>query len=269
MLLAAARLRIGGRRLRALAAGDAAAVRDFISADSALRLAQARREARADAATLERAAGRVIALCSPEYPPGLRELRTPPAFLCVRGRLPAGGIAIVGARDASDAACTYAYDLARALGRTVVSGLARGVDAAAHNGALAAGLPQIAYVGTGIARTYPPEHAALADAIVASGGAIASERLPDDEVTRWALTQRDRLQAAHACAVVLIESEANGGAMQTLRFARELGRLCFAWVCPATGNRAALAEGAVPLPDAVEGAVETVIARLPHREPAE
>jgi DNA processing protein len=268
VLLAAAHLRMGGRRLRALAAGDAAAVREFVTADSALRLTEARRDARADGETLERVAARLVTLNGPEYPAGLRELRSPPAFLCVRGTLPEGGIAIVGARDASDAACEFAYELARALGRGVVSGLARGVDAAAHRGALAAGLPQVAYVGTGIARTYPPEHAALADAIVAGGGAIASERLPNEGVTRSALVQRDRLQAAHACAVVLIESEADGGALHTLRFARELGRVRFACDRPASGNRAAIAEGALLLPGVVEAAIAAILARLQDQESA-
>ncbi len=268
MLLTAARLRMGGRRLRALAAGDGSAVREFVTADSALRLAEARRDARADAAMLELLSARVVPLRSAEYPAGLRDLRTPPAFLCVRGTLPAGGVAIVGARDASSAACRFAFDLAQALGRAVVSGLARGVDAAAHRGALAAGLPQIAYVGTGVARTYPPENAQLADEIIAGGGAIASERLPNDAVTRWALTQRDRLQAAHAAAVVLIESEAEGGAMHTLRFARELGRRRFVCDRPTTGNRAAAADGATLLPAEAVAAAAAIIASLPHQEPA-
>lgn len=266
MLLAAARLRMGGRRLRALAVGAAAARWEFVSRDSALGLNEARLGAREDADTLARLAARLIALGDPAYPAGLCDLASPPAFLCVRGELPVGGIAIVGSRDASAAACRFAYDLAFALGGAVVSGLARGVDAAVHRGALAAGARQVAYVGTGIARTYPPEHAVLADEIVAGGGAIASERLPDDEVTRWALTQRDRLQAAHAAAVVLIESEAGGGAMHTLRFARELGRPCFVCDRPATGNRLALAGGAQPLPAEIRAAVGAITAQLPRRE---
>jgi DNA processing protein len=148
----------------------------------------------------------------------------------------------------------------------VVSGLARGIDAAAHRGALAAGAPQVAYVGTGIARTYPPEHAGLAEEIVAGGGAVASDRLPDEGVTGWALTQRDRLQAAHARAVVLIESEIGGGAMHTLRFARELGRVRFACDRAASGNRAALADGAIPLDDDIAAAVAAITTRLPRQE---
>jgi DNA processing protein len=266
--LAAARLRIGGRRLRALAAGDGAGVREFVNQDSALRLTEARRDARADAATLERLSARLVPLSDAAYPAGLRDLPAPPAFLCVRGDLPAGGVAIVGSREASSEACGFAYDLARTLEFPLVSGLARGIDAAAHRGALAGGLPQVAYVGTGIARTYPPDHAALADEIVACGGAIASERLPQAEVTRWALTQRDRLQAAHAGAVVLVESDADGGAMHTLRFARDLGRPRFARASAASGNQMALAAGAIPLVGTVADAVAAITAHLSPGEPA-
>ncbi len=252
--------------MRALAAGDGAGVRDFVNQDSALRLSEARRDARADAETLARLSARLIALGDAAYPTGLRDLPSPPAFLCVRGELPTGGVAIVGSRDASSEACSFAYDLARTLERPVVSGLARGIDAAAHRGALAAGLPQVAYVGTGIARTYPPEHSTLADEIVANGGAIASERLPEDDVTRWALTQRDRLQAAHAAAVVLVESDVDGGAMHTLRFARDLGRPRFARKSAASGNQLAVAAGAIPLIGSVADAVAAIAAHLSSGE---
>jgi DNA processing protein len=146
----------------------------------------------------------------------------------------------------------------------VVSGLARGIDAAAHRGALAGGRPQVAYVATGIAQTFPPEHAELAEEIVARGGALASERLPSDPVNRRALVQRDRLQAAHGSAVILIESESNGGAMHTLRFARELGRLRFACDVGASGNRVAIADGATPLTSNIDDAVSAILTRLPE-----
>ena len=248
VLLAAARLRVGARRLRALARGDADAVRTFVQNDSARRLAEARRDARTDLATLARLGARLVTLGDDAYPAGLRDLPDPPAFLCVRGRLPDGGAAIVGARDASTAACAFAAELVTALGMPLVSGLARGIDAAAHRAAAAAGLPQVAYVGTGLARTFPCEHAALTDAIVTAGGAIASERLPDDAVTRWSLVRRDRLQAAHARAVILVESDEDGGAMHTLAFARACGRPRYALESVASGNRRAIAEGALPLP---------------------
>ncbi|MFN2461748.1 MAG: DNA-processing protein DprA, partial [Candidatus Velthaea sp.] len=111
-----------------------------------------------------------------------------------------------------------------------------------------------------IAVTYPAEHAQLAGDIVRGGGALASERLPADSVTRWALVQRDRLQAAHARAVVLVESDLDGGAMHTMRFARELGRRRFAVASPASGNASELAGGAVALPWNVDAALERVAA---------
>jgi DNA processing protein len=176
----------------------------------------------------------------------------------VRGVLPAAGIAVIGARDASTDACAFAAKLVAALGGPLVSGLARGIDAAAHHAALAAGLPQVAYLGTGIARTFPPEHRALAEAIVAGGGALASE-LPDDaEATDETLRLRDRLQAAHASAVVLVETGLAGGAMHTLAFARALGRPRFALDAAASGNRRALADGAVPIPWDVAAAARRI-----------
>ena len=86
-------------------------------------------------------------------------------------------------------------------------------------------MPQVAYVGHGLGATYPAEHAALEREIVAAGGAVASERLPGEKANRWSLIRRDRLQAAHAAEVVLVQSEAKGGAMHTMRFAKELGRV--------------------------------------------
>jgi DNA processing protein len=241
MLLAAARLRVGGRRLRALASGDTDAVARFVQGDSALRLAEARRDARLDLARLRAVGARLVAFADPHYPAGLRELRDPPAFLAVRGVLPVGGIAVVGSRDAHPRALAFARDIVRRLGKPLVSGLARGVDAAAHGAALDGGLAQVAYVGTGIAQTYPPEHAALAEAIVAGGGALASESFPDAAVSSWALHRRDRLQAGHAAAVLLVTSEMDGGAMIAMEAARVLGRPCFACVpddiAAGAGNR--------------------------------
>lgn len=201
---------------------------------------------------------RRVALGDPDYPAGLRDLDDPPAVLSVRGVLPRGGIAVIGARDASAGACAFAAALVVALGRPLVSGLARGIDAAAHRAALAAGLAQVAYIGTGIARMFPPEHAELAAAIVSSGGALATELDPEVEASDWTLMRRDRLQAAHAEAVVLVESDAAGGAMHTLAFARACGRARFALVSDAPGNRQALADGATALPWDVAAAARRI-----------
>jgi DNA processing protein len=247
-LLAAARLRIGGRRLRAIARGDIDSVRSYTREESSRRLAEARREAHADAQALGALGARVLVLGDEEYPDGLAEIPDAPPFLAVRGRLPVGGVAVIGSRQASIAGCAYAAGLVIALGRPVVAGLARGIDAVVHGAAMAARVPQVAYVGSGITQMYPPEHSDLAEAIVAAGGAVASERLPDEGPSRWSLIRRDRLQAAHAHAVVLVESELEGGAMHTMDFAQRYGRLRFALDNTFAGNQRAIAEGAIPLP---------------------
>jgi DNA processing protein len=151
----------------------------------------------------------------------------------------------------------------------VVSGLAAGVDAAAHHGALDAGLATVAYVGTGLGVTYPPEHRALEEEIVARGGAVASERLPDETVTKWALVHRDRLQAAHARATVLVASDVDGGAMQTMRFAKALARTRFVLDAQGStsygGNVQARADGAIALPFDVKAALRILHANLRSR----
>jgi DNA processing protein len=266
MLLVGARLRVGGRRLRALAAGDSAAVERFVQSDSALRLAEARRDARDDAENIREAGARVVAFGDADYPAGLRELADPPAFLVVRGTLPRGGVAVIGSRDAQPRACAFAHDVVRALNVPLVSGLAHGIDAAAHAGALASGLPQVAYVGTGIARTSPPDHAALADAIVAAGGAIATEYLPRAAASSWTLRRRDRLQAAHAHAVLLVTSDVEGGAMHAMAAAFALGRPRF--VCNAsdvaagTGNRRVIESAATVVPWDADAAAHLIAATL-------
>lgn len=256
LLIAAAALSVGGRRLRALALGDDAPLREWIAGDSARRVAHARSEARTILASLATFGASVVTLADAAYPPGLRDLPDAPAFLFVRGSLPAGGIAIVGSRTPPPEAAAFAYDLARGLDEPVVSGLAAGIDAAAHRGALDGGVPTVAYVGHGFGATYPREHVELEDAIAAHG-AVATDRMPHAAVARSALLRRDRLQAAHARAIVLIATEEDGGAMETVRIARQLGRSCFVVTPPrghAQGERAwggnvrALSEGATALP---------------------
>ena len=256
VLIAAALLRVPGRRLRALALGDDGALRDWIANESALRLAEARRDAKLAIERLESLGARVVALGDPSYPAGLRDLRDPPAFLCVRGTLSPSpwraGTAVVGARDADERALDAARAIVRSAAAPIVSGLALGVDAAAHGAAIERGVPTIAYVGTGLGTTYPPEHAELEERIVAAGGAICSEFLPGDGVTRWSLVRRDRLQAAHAASVVLVASRTDGGAMHAMDVARRLDRPRYAMRPPDAadayaGNARAIAAGATPV----------------------
>lgn len=262
VLLTAAHLHLPARRLRALVRGEDPSLKEWIESDSSRRLAHARRQARDTAARLERLGARLVTIGEPGYPDGLRALDDPPAFLGVRGTLPAGGVAIIGTRTPPKEAQEFAREFARRLNEPIVSGLATGIDAAAHRGALDAGMPTLAYVATGLGITYPPEHRALEEEIVAHGGAIASERLPDEPVAKWALVHRDRLQAAHARAVILIASEMDGGAMVTMRFAKQLGRPRFALAAYGdrcyTGNAQAHADGAHALPFNIDRALESV-----------
>jgi len=259
VLLAAAYLHMPARRLRALVRGEDPSLKEWLERDSARRLAHARHQARVCAQRLAQLGASIVTIGDSEYPRGLRDLDDPPAFVCVRGTLPVDGIAIVGTRTPPTEAQEFAREFARRLGLPIVSGLAAGVDAAAHRGALDAGTATIAYVGTGLGVTYPLEHRSLEEEIVAQGGAIASERLPDEPVTKPALVHRDRLQAAHARAVILIASEVNGGAMLTMRFAKQLGRPRFAVAAYGdrcyTGNAQAHADGARVLPFDVDRAL--------------
>ncbi|HLY03827.1 MAG TPA: DNA-processing protein DprA [Candidatus Cybelea sp.] len=174
----------------------------------------------------------------------------------VRGSLPRRGIAIVGSRTPPAEAETFAYDLARNLGEPIVSGLAPGIDVAAHRGALRAGVPTVAFLAYGFGAPNPPEVEELERAIVAGGGAVATLLPPGTPVSQETSIARDRLQAEHARAVVLICSEIDGGAMHAMRFAKQLEKPRFAVMPPEevknhpewAGNLACIAGGATPLP---------------------
>ncbi len=190
--------------------------------------------------------------------------------LYVRGTIPQGGIAIVGSRTPPPEARDFAFALARGAGSPVIAGLASGIDTAAHRGALAGGNPTVAFVGYGFGQTFPPENAALEREIEQNGGAIATLRAPGECVTERSLVERDRLQVEYAVAVVLVASEAGGGAMHTMRFAREANRPRFAVQPPEpskgqpswAGNLRALADGAQPLPLNVSEALRILRARI-------
>jgi DNA processing protein len=272
ILLAAAYLHVPGRRLRALVRGEDEPLKEWVAGESARKLAHARHEAREAIHRLEKLGAVIVTIKDAAYPQGLLDLDDPPAFLCVRGTLPAGGLTIIGTRTPPEPAARFARELAKECGTAVISGLARGVDAEAHHGALEGGLPTLAYVGTGLGITYPPEHRALEDDIVARGGAVASERLPDEPVTKWSLVHRDRLQAAHARATVLVASDVDGGAMQTMRFAKELGRTRFVLDAQGdaqyAGNVQARADGAIPVPFDVAAALKIIRTTLSKETPA-
>jgi DNA processing protein len=180
-----------------------------------------------------------------------------PLVLYVRGDLGCLArrtIAIVGSRAASGYGRSLAANMTSefaAFGATVVSGLARGIDAAAHRGAIDAGIPTVAILGSGVCSLYPNYHALLADDIVAGGGAIVSEFPPHEPARAFQFPMRNRVVAALAHATVVIEAGTRSGALITARLADELGRRVYAVPGDVTrptsrGTNALIADG-IPL----------------------
>jgi DNA processing protein len=174
-----------------------------------------------------------ICRCDPEYPPRLTALPRPPSVLYVAGGLERclgllGGepVAIVGARRAS----SYGNDVARSLGRgvascgvTVVSGMALGVDSAAHQGALAIGGPTVAVLPGPADRPYPASNRSLHRRLIDVGAAV-SELPPGVSIRRWMFPARNRIIAALSAMTVIVEAGTRSGALLTAACARELGR---------------------------------------------
>jgi len=170
---------------------------------------------------------------SSDYPGLLARIDDPPGLLFTRGEfLPcdALAVAIVGSRHATAYGRKIAWQLAGGLARagyTVVSGLARGIDAAAHRGALDAGGRTIAVLGSGVLAVYPPEHHDLA-AEIAGRGAVVSEVPPLAEPSRGAFPQRNRIVSGLSLGTIMVQGAETSGAMITARLAGEQGREVFA-----------------------------------------
>ena len=163
----------------------------------------------------------------PGYPALLSEIETAPPALIVRGDtslLARPAVAMVGARNASAAACRFARMLAHDLagtGRVVVSGLARGIDTAAHEGALDGGT--IGVIAGGIDIAYPPENAALQEAI-GERGLIVAEQPPGVEPRARHFPYRNRIIAGLAAGTIVVEAAPRSGSLITARLAAESGR---------------------------------------------
>ena len=176
----------------------------------------------------------VITQVSPSYPKPLREIHAPPIVLYVLGELEERdhhAVGIIGARRTThygtESAKKLAYQLAYA-GLTVISGLARGIDTAAHQGALAAKGRTIAVIGSGLAKLYPPENAALADKIRAGNGAIVSEFSMEIEPDRQTFPMRNRIISGWSHGILVVEAGLNSGALITAAQALEQGRSVYA-----------------------------------------
>ncbi|WP_397404968.1 DNA-processing protein DprA [Phenylobacterium sp.] len=186
-------------------------------------VAEAERELAAGAAL----GARMLAACEPAFPLPLATLDPPPPLLWARGDtriLSRPAVAIVGARVASAAAQRFARGLAAELGQAgfvVVSGMARGIDAAAHEGAMASGT--VAVLGGGVDDIYPPEHRPLYDRI-REAGCVVSENEPGRIAVARDFPRRNRIIAGLSRAVVVVEAELRSGSLITARLAGEQGR---------------------------------------------
>jgi DNA processing protein len=201
-----------------------------------------------------------VALGEPDYPLRLQMIDDPPPLIAVRGKLGALArplIAIVGSRNASAAGVKFAERLARDLGNAgfiVVSGLARGIDAAAHRGSLESGT--IAVLAGGHERIYPAEHAGLVEKLVTTGAAISEMPLAWEPRTHD-FPRRNRLVSGLALGVVVVEAARRSGSLITARLAGEQGREVFA--VPGSpldprseGTNGLLKQGATPVTEAAD-----------------
>ena len=175
-----------------------------------------------------------VTLEEPSYPRRLRLVELPPPLLFVRGSVaalnPESAVAVVGTRWPTDKGRLLAGWIGSALARcgsVVVSGLAVGIDGAAHAAVVAEAGTTVAVLGGGHARLFPKAHERLADAIVDSGGAIVSELAPDTTPSRGTFPRRNRLVSGLSDATVVVEAGRRSGALITAGWALEQGRECF------------------------------------------
>jgi DNA processing protein len=241
----------------------------------------ARADAEREMAAAEKLGAAFVALGEAAYPPRLQMIDDAPPLLAIRGHLQALAlpmVAIVGSRNASGAGLKFTQRIARELGEAgfaVVSGLARGIDAAAHGASLVTGT--IAVLAGGHDRLYPPEHADLLQAILPAGAAL-SEMPFGWEPRARDFPRRNRLISGLSLGVVVVEAAKRSGSLITARLAAEQGREVFAVpgspLDPrAEGTNGLIKQGATPVtetPDIVSVLQPIMEERkIPAREPAQ
>jgi DNA processing protein len=177
---------------------------------------------------------RVVTVEEPGYPVRLAAIAMPPHVLYIRGPLGAlsreRSVAVVGTRRATSGGRATAARIATALvaaDASVVSGLAHGIDGAAHEATLRAGGITVAVIGGGHATLGPPSHRRLGEAIIAAGGAVVSEHGPDVIPTQGTFPRRNRIISGLTDATVVVEAPASSGALITASWALEQGRGCY------------------------------------------
>jgi DNA processing protein len=194
-----------------------------------------RSTAEAEIAAVRKLGGDILLLDDGVYPASLREIYDPPIVLYVKGAwaecLDQPCIGVVGSRKCStygqNAAMMLARDLAQ-RGMTVVSGFARGIDAAAHRGALEAGGRTVAVLGTGIDEVYPRDHKKLAEDVLAGGGALISQFPLGTPPVSENFPYRNRIISGLSLGIVVVEAAENSGSLITARLAIEQNREVFA-----------------------------------------
>jgi DNA processing protein len=186
----------------------------------------------AELAAASDAGATLVTVLDPGYPANLRLIPNLPPFLFCRGELSdddARSVAVVGTREASEAGIRRAASMSRRLaeaGVTVVSGLATGIDTAAHRAALEAGARTIAVLGTGITRCYPGENRDLAEAITASG-ALVSQFWPTSHPSRHTFPRRNVVTSGISQGTVVVEAPSRSGAKMQARIALDHGKKVF------------------------------------------
>src|SRR5947208_6449580 len=220
----------------------------------------------------------VITQQSPSYPPSLRQIHAPPIVLYVWGELQERdyhAIGVIGSRRTThyglESAKKLSYQLAYA-GLTVISGLARGIDTAAHQGALAAKGRTIAVIGSGLLKLYPPENAALAEKIRGGNGAVVSEFSMEIEPDRQTFPMRNRIISGWSQGLLVVEAGANSGALISVAQALEQGRNVYAVpghinATTAIGSNRLIQQGAKLIMDASD-ILDDLQILLPDAKPA-
>lgn len=235
-------------------------------------------EARKELARVAGAGARIVPYGGPEYPVRLRTVADPPPLLYIRGELrpeDSKAVAIVGSRSASDYGMRITKELSRglaALGFTVVSGMARGIDGMAHEAALEAGGRTVAVLGSGIDVVYPPEHEELYQRICGAG-AVLSELPMGTPPFSFNFPGRNRLISGLALGVVVVEATEKSGSLITAGLALEQGREVFAVPGEAGASRSRgthrLIRQGAKLVERVEDIIEEIAPQLLERAGAE
>jgi DNA processing protein len=237
-----------------------------------------RAEAEREFAAAKKLGVALVALGEPDYPLRLQMIDDAPPVLAIRGHAPALAspmVAIVGSRNASGAGMKFTQRIARELGEAgfaIVSGLARGIDAAAHEACLATGT--IAVLAGGHDHIYPPEHAGLLDAILPAGAALSEMPLGWEPRARD-FPRRNRLISGLSLGVVIVEAAKRSGSLITARLALEQGREVFAVpgspLDPrAEGTNGLIKQGATPVTETADivSVLQPIMQeRIPVREP--